>query len=766
MKVNGSLELSASGASEIRNLRVQKYATEAEVPSWTAADAGRLVYAVSEGTLWHGTASTWVKLASGGDADAVQSELNALEAALGTFINADGTFDPTPAGHTFTYITAPASVTHALAQLDAAVAGVNSLAELTDVSFVAPVTGDLLRFNGTAWVDATLTEAGVQPLDATLTALASFDADGLMVQTTTNAFTARSLVAPAAGLTITNANGVNGNPTFVLANDLAALEALASTGYVVRTGDGAAVTRAVQGTPGSVVVTNGDGVAGATSIALATVPTGTSGAFQKLAVDAFGRVTDLTAVTSADVTALVDAVYVNAAGDTMSGSLNLGGNRLTGMGAAVAGTDGVNLNQLNAAIAGLDWKASVRVATTTSLDLSAALEAGDTVDGITLETNDRVLVKDQTAADENGIYVVQPTGQAVRALDLDEAVEFGGATVFVEQGTVHAGTGWTQTGEVTTLGDDPITWVQFNGGSTYVDGIGLTLAGNTFNVSLGAGLTELPTDGVGIDLHSPTSGALILTTDGTARSTVEAAKLHLLLDATGALTQGVDGLRVAAGGVTNAMLVNSIVVTDADTGTNGSLALGGTLQIAGSAAQGITTAISGSTFTVAGISATTTQRGVAAFDAAHFSVTDGTVSLAASLDDLLNVSDADGASSGDLLRKSAGDWIGVTPATVAADMQLGDLGNVGAATPTAGYALVGNGASWNSQKVYHLHDQASASTTWTVVHDLGQRYCNVTVVDATDEVVVPHSITFNSTTQLTVTFNTPITGKVVVMSVA
>ena len=60
----------------------------------------------------------------------------------------------------------------------------------------------------------------------------------------------------------------------------------------------------------------------------------------------------------------------------------------------------------------------------------------------------------------------------------------------------------------------------------------------------------------------------------------------------------------------------------------------------------------------------------------------------------------------------------------------------------------------------------SPSTTWTVAHSLGQMYCNVTVVDAGDEVVIPQSITFNSATQLTVTFNTAIAGKVVVMGIA
>ena len=68
--------------------------------------------------------------------------------------------------------------------------------------------------------------------------------------------------------------------------------------------------------------------------------------------------------------------------------------------------------------------------------------------------------------------------------------------------------------------------------------------------------------------------------------------------------------------------------------------------------------------------------------------------------------------------------------------------------------------------MYYMHDQSSGSSTWTVTHGLGQKFCNVTVVDGSDQVIIPNSITFNSTTQLTVTFTSAIAGKVVVMGLA
>jgi hypothetical protein len=65
-----------------------------------------------------------------------------------------------------------------------------------------------------------------------------------------------------------------------------------------------------------------------------------------------------------------------------------------------------------------------------------------------------------------------------------------------------------------------------------------------------------------------------------------------------------------------------------------------------------------------------------------------------------------------------------------------------------------------------VHTQGSSSATWTVAHNLGQKFCNVTVVDSADDVIIPQSITFNTVNQLTVVFNTSITGTVVVMGLA
>lgn len=107
----------------------------------------------------------------------------------------------------------------------------------TDTLTVAAGTGITLTTNATTdTLTIAVTGSTYQPLDATLTSLAAYNTNGLLTQTAADTFTGRTLTGPAAGITVSNGNGVSGNPTLALANDLAAVEGLASTGIVRRTG--------------------------------------------------------------------------------------------------------------------------------------------------------------------------------------------------------------------------------------------------------------------------------------------------------------------------------------------------------------------------------------------------------------------------------------------------------------------------------------------------------------------------------------------------
>jgi hypothetical protein len=105
------------------------------------------------------------------------------------------------------------------------------------------------------------------------------------------------------------------------------------------------------------------------------------------------------------------------------------------------GAKGAKGEKGEAGISPADWKDSVRVATTANITISTALNNGDSLDGVTLATGDRVLVKNQTTTKENGIWVVGTS--PARATDADAAGELsGGSSVYVEEGTVNDGSTW------------------------------------------------------------------------------------------------------------------------------------------------------------------------------------------------------------------------------------------------------------------------------------------------------------------------------------
>lgn len=166
--------------------------------------------------------------------------------------------------------------------------------------------------------------------------------------------------------------------------------------------------------------------------------------------------------------------------------VNMNSRKLVSLADGTSGNDAVNKSQLDAAIAGIKWKAGVRAATTAAGTLASSFENGDSVDGVTLATGDRILIKDQAAATENGIYTVNATGAPTRATDADTGAEMLNAAVFVAEGTTNADTGWVCTTNATiTLGSTNVAFAQFTGGSITA-GTGASMSGSTLNVGAGA----------------------------------------------------------------------------------------------------------------------------------------------------------------------------------------------------------------------------------------------------------------------------------------
>jgi hypothetical protein len=201
------------------------------------------------------------------------------------------------------------------------------------------------------------------------------------------------------------------------------------------------------------------------------------------------------------------------AGGTMTGAIAMGTNKITGLGTPTDAADAATKAYVDAVAEGLHVHESVRVATDANVALANALENGDTLSGVTLATGDRVLVKNQSTQSENGIYVVQASGQAIRALDFNTAAEVdSGDFVFVTSGT-YANTGWVQTSRPATIGTDPITFVQFSGAGTFTAGNGLTINGSEFNVVGTADRITVNADSV--DISATYAGQNTITTVGT-----------------------------------------------------------------------------------------------------------------------------------------------------------------------------------------------------------------------------------------------------------
>lgn len=168
--------------------------------------------------------------------------------------------------------------------------------------------------------------------------------------------------------------------------------------------------------------------------------------------------------------------------------------KITGLAAPSASTDAATMGYVDSAVAGLSWKEAVRAASTANV---AALSAPQTIDTVSLIAGDRVLVKAQSTASANGIYVVA-AGAWTRATDADSQDDLRGMAVMVEEGS-QAGSQWVITTDGTiTVGTTALTFAQFGGGNTYTAGNGLTLAANDFNVGAGTGIV-VAADTVSID---------------------------------------------------------------------------------------------------------------------------------------------------------------------------------------------------------------------------------------------------------------------------
>lgn len=193
---------------------------------------------------------------------------------------------------------------------------------------------------------------------------------------------------------------------------------------------------------------------------------------------------DIHASAAIALTKLAEAVIQADGGQAFTADQSMGGFKLTNVASPIAGTDAANKNYVDSLVSGVDWKASVRAATTVAGTLASSFENGDIIDGVTLATGDRILIKNQAAGADNGIYTVNASGVPTRATDADISSEVtAGMAVFVEEGTTNADSGWLLTNDgVITLGSTALVFTQFTALGQVTAGAGLTKTGNTIDV--------------------------------------------------------------------------------------------------------------------------------------------------------------------------------------------------------------------------------------------------------------------------------------------
>ena len=266
-----------------------------------------------------------------------------------------------------------------------------------------------------------------------------------------------------------------------------------------------------------------------------------------------------------------------------TGTIDVSSARITSLATPTGSTDAATKAYVDAQLQGLDVKNSVRVATTANGTLSSAFANNSTVDGVTLATNDRILIKDQSTGSENGIYIVNASGAPTRATDFDADSEVtGGTFFFVEEGTVNADNGFVLTNDgAITVGTTALTFTQFSGAGQVIAGSALTKSGNTLNVAVDDSSIEVSSDALRVKASGITNAML-------------AGSIDLTAKVTGALPVGNGGTglsSIAKGSVLVANSANTLSALDGGGSNDGILT-----YTASSDTLAFATAVDGGTF--------------------------------------------------------------------------------------------------------------------------------------------------------------------------
>ena len=308
-------------------------------------------------------------------------------------------------------------------------------------TFSSEIVGDISGNAGTVTNGVYTTDTGT----VTNTMLAN---DSITIGTTAIALGASETTI--AGLVSVSSTGFTG-----------ALTGNADTATALETGRTISIT-------GDIAYTSDafDGTAAVTGTGTLATVNSNVGTYTKLTVNGKGLVTAAADASISDLTA-------------PTGDVAWGTYKITGLGDPTADQDAATKFYVDSVAQGLSPKAACVAATVSNITLSGA----QTIDGISITAGMRVLVKNQTLDQNNGIYQCN-SGAWTRTPDADTWAELISAFTFIQEGTTQADSGWVCTVNAGgTLGTTPVTWVQFSAAGSYTAGTGLTLTGNEFSIT-------------------------------------------------------------------------------------------------------------------------------------------------------------------------------------------------------------------------------------------------------------------------------------------
>ena len=437
------------------------------------------------------------------------------------------------------------------------------------------------------------------------------------------------------------------------------------------------------------------------------------------------------ALVSADIPSL-SSIYLPLAGGSMSSGANItmtGGGTVTGLPTPVNASDAANKSYVDAIASGLDVHDYVEYATTASNVYTATYANGTagvgatltnagtqtafSIDGGSPVVGDRVLIKNQATATQNGIYTVTTVGSGstnwvlTRATDSDNHIAgqvHAGMFVFVATGSTLSATGWiestvgTGTNEITVIGTDNITWTQFSGAGTYSATAPVLLTGSVFSlnglsgygtanyvIGVNAGGTALEykqiAAGTGVSV-TPTAG--VLTIANTGVTSIVAGTAITVSGATGAVTVNNNGVT----SVSSATGTTGLTLTTTNTGGAATTqVLAGTLVVA-NGGTGLTSTPTNGQIDIgngSGFTRTTITQGTGV------TVTNGAGSITIANSGLLSIANSTGTTGLTLTYTTTS---GAVTDVLAGTLVPANGGTGATAVPTNGQLLIGNGTNY------------------------------------------------------------------------